>query len=118
MVTLYGIKNCDTVRKARRWLDDHRVEYRFHDLRTDGLSPDLIDHWMQGLEWEQLINRRGTTWRKLPEEQRDNLDTGTAREIMLANPTIIKRPVVDTGSGHHVGFSDDQFTRLFSDHRP
>ena len=114
MITLYGIRNCDTVRKARRWLDDHRVEYRFHDLRNDGLSPDLLDHWIQGLGWEQLVNRRGTTWRKLPEEQRSNLDTGTAREIMLANPTLIKRPVVDTGHGHHVGFSNDQFTHLFS----
>ena len=114
MVTLYGIKNCDTIRNARRWLDDHRVEYRFHDLRTDGLDPDLLDLWIQGLGWEQLVNRRGTTWRNLPEQQRNNLDAGAAREIMLANPAIIKRPVVDTGSTHHVGFSDDRFTRLFS----
>jgi Spx/MgsR family transcriptional regulator len=118
MITLYGIKNCDTVRKARRWLDDRRLEYRFHDLRADGLGPDLIDRWMQSLEWEQLVNRRGTTWRKLPEKQRAGLDAAKAREIMLANPAIIKRPVVDTGSGFHVGFSDERFTRLFSDCRP
>jgi Spx/MgsR family transcriptional regulator len=114
MITLYGIKNCDTVRKARRWLDDHQVEYRFHDLRADGLSPDLLDRWMQDPGWEQLINRRGTTWRKLPEAQRNNIETGTARDIMLANPAIIKRPVVDTGSGRYVGFSADRFTRLFT----
>jgi Spx/MgsR family transcriptional regulator len=114
MVTLYGIKNCDTVRKARRWLDDHQVEYRFHDLRADGLTPDLLDRWLQDPGWEQLINRRGTTWRKLPEKQRNTIEAGTARDIMLANPAIIKRPVVDTGSGRHVGFSADRFTRLFT----
>jgi Spx/MgsR family transcriptional regulator len=113
MITLYGIKNCDTVRKARHWLDDHQVEYRFHDLRTDGLPPDLLDSWLQDPGWEQLINRRSTTWRKLPEAQRNNIGTGTARDIMLANPAIIKRPVVDTGSARHVGFSADRFTRLF-----
>jgi Spx/MgsR family transcriptional regulator len=114
MVTLYGIKNCDTVRKARRWLDDHQVEYRFHDLRADGLTPDLLDRWLQDPGWEQLINRRGTTWRKLPEKQRNTIEAGTARDIMLANPAIIKRPVVDTGSGRYVGFSADRFTRLFT----
>lgn len=114
MVTLYGIKNCDTVRKARRWLDDHQVAYRFHDLRTDGLPPDLLDRWLQDPGWEQLINQRSTTWRKLPEAQRINIGTGTVRDIMLANPAIIKRPVVDTGSGRHVGFSADRFTRLFT----
>ena len=114
MITLYGIKNCDTVRKARRWLDNHQVEYRFHDLRADGLSPDLLDSWMQDPGWEQLINRRGTTWRKLPEKQRNTIEATTARDIMLANPAIIKRPVVDTGSARHIGFSADRFTRLFT----
>jgi len=114
MITLYGISNCDTVRKARRWLDDHQVQYRFHDLRTDGLSPELLDHWIQAIGWEPLLNRRGTTWRKLPDAQRNNLDINLARQIMLAHPAIIKRPVVDTGQGHHVGFSNDRFTRLFS----
>lgn len=114
MITLYGIKNCDAVRKARRWLDNHQVEYRFHDLRADGLSPDLLDSWMQDPGWEQLINRRGTTWRKLPEKQRNTIEAETARDIMLANPAIIKRPVVDTGSARHVGFSADRFTRLFT----
>jgi len=114
MITLYGIKSCDTVRKARRWLDDHQVEYHFHDLRTDGLPPYLLDRWMQDPGWEQLINRRGTTWRKLPAAQRDNIEAGLARDIMLANPAIIKRPVVDTGSARHVGFSADRFTRLFT----
>ena len=114
MITLYGIKSCDTVRKARRWLDDHQVEYHFHDLRADGLSPDLLDRWMQDPGWEQLINRRGTTWRKLPEKQRNTIETGTAKNIMLVNPAIIKRPVVDTGSGRYVGFSADRFTRLFT----
>jgi arsenate reductase len=114
MITLYGIKSCDTVSKARRWLDDHQVGYRFHDLRIDGLPPDLLDRWLLDPGWEQLINRRSTTWRKLPEAQRSNIGAGTARDIMLANPAIIKRPVVDTGSARHVGFSADRFTRLFT----
>lgn len=113
MITLYGIRNCDTVRKARRWLDDRQVEYRFHDLRSDGLDSELLDCWIQDIGWEQLLNRRGTTWRKLPESVRNNIGAESAQELMLANPAIIRRPVVDTGSGRHVGFSDDGFTRLF-----
>ncbi len=113
MITLYGISNCDTVRKARRWLDERQVDYRFHDLRRDGLDPELLDCWIRDMGWEQLLNRRGTTWRKLPESVRNSIGAESAQELMLANPAIIRRPVVDTGSGRHVGFSDDGFTRLF-----
>ena len=113
MITLYGIRNCDTVRKARRWLDDNGVDYSFHDLRSDGLDKKTLLAWERELGWEQLLNRRGTTWRKLPESVRNSIGAESAQELMLANPAIIRRPVVDTGSGRHVGFSDDGFTRLF-----
>jgi arsenate reductase len=114
MVILYGIKNCDTVRKARRWLADHRVEYRFHDLRVDGLNDVLLDAWIGDLGWENLLNRRGTTWRHLPVEAREPLDAARARKLMLAHPAIIKRPLLETGAGRYLGFSDRHYTNLFS----
>ena len=113
MVILYGIKNCDSVRKARRWLAEHRIEYRFHDLRAAGLSEALLDKWIEELGWETLLNQRGTTWRKLPENQRINPGPATARRIMLAHPASIKRPLIDTGTSRHVGFSDAEYTSLF-----
>ena len=114
MVTLYGIRNCDTVRKARRWLDEHRIEYRYHDLRSDGLTPALLDDWIRELGWENLLNRRGTTWRQLPETQRSHLDAATAKAIMLQHPAIIKRPIIDLGAVRSLGFSRGQFAALFS----
>lgn len=102
--TLYGIKNCDTVRKARRWLAEHGIEYRFHDFRTNGLDPDLLRTWVAEIGWEALLNRRGITWRSLPEETRDGLDESGATELMLGEPTLIRRPVLDLGSRRLVGF--------------
>lgn len=114
MVILYGIKNCDTVRKARRWLEEHQVEYRFHDLREDGLTAPMLDAWIRELGWESLLNRRGTTWRQIPEKQRAALDAATARDIMLAHPAIIKRPLIDTGASRHAGFSAEEYTALLA----
>ena len=114
MVILYGIKNCDTVRKARRWLADHHVDYRFHDLRSDGLSDELLDAWIEDLGWESLINRRGTTWRQLPVESREPLDATRARKLMRAHPAIIKRPLLELGPVRYIGFSDTRYTSLFS----
>ena len=88
MVILYGIKNCDTVRKARRWLADHHVDYRFHDLRSDGLSDELLDAWIEDLGWESLINRRGTTWRQLPVESREPLWIADRMEVPSAQPAV------------------------------
>jgi arsenate reductase len=114
MVILYGIKNCDTVRKARRWLADHQVDYRFHDLRSDGLDDQLLDAWIEDLGWENLINRRGTTWRQLPVESREPLDATRARKLMRAHPAIIKRPLLELGPARYLGFSDTHYTSLFS----
>ncbi len=113
MVTVFGIKNCDTVRKARRWLDGHAVEYSFHDVRSDGLSRAQLESWVQTLGWENLLNRRGTTWRKLPEAVRDNINKRVAVKLMLEQPAIIKRPVLDLDNSLHLGFSEETWTNLF-----
>ena len=107
---LYGIKNCDTVKKSRKWLDEHGVDYQFHDFKKDGLQSELLFRWEQAVGWETLLNRRGTTWRKLPEDVRDTIDAQSAHEIMLANPSIIKRPVVENGDDVRVGFNADEWS--------
>lgn len=107
---LYGIKNCDTVKKARKWLDEQGIDYEFHDFKKDGLQSDLLFLWEDAVGWETLLNRRGTTWRKLPEDVRDTIDAQSAHEIMLENPSIIKRPVVENGGDVRVGFSADEWS--------
>jgi arsenate reductase (glutaredoxin) len=107
---LYGIKNCDTVKKARKWLDENGVDYQFHDFKKDGLDDPLLSSWEKALGWEALINRRGTTWRKLPEEVRDTISAQTAHAIMLENPSIIKRPVVESANEVRVGFNADEWS--------
>lgn len=102
---VFGIHNCDTVKKARKWLDEAGIEYQFHDFKKDGLNADTLTRWENSVGWETLVNRRGTTWRKLPEPVRDNIDAQTAHEIMLKNPSIIKRPVVERGDNISVGFN-------------
>lgn len=110
---LYGIKNCDTVKKARKWLDESGVSYEFHDFKKDGLSTELLEHWEQSVGWETLINRRGTTWRKLPDEVRDTMNARSAHDVMLENPSIIKRPVVEQNSDVLVGFNADEWAKRF-----
>lgn len=105
MITLYGIANCDTVKKARRWLDDAGIDHRFHDVRADGLTRDVVQAWIDELGWEPLVNTRGTTWRRLPEQERAALDRDAAAALMLAHPTVIKRPVWDLGDHRRVGFA-------------
>ena len=113
MVILFGIGNCDTIRKARRWLDGHAIEYRFHDVRTDGLSRVQLENWVQALGWENLINRRGTTWRKLPASVRDRIDRRTAIKLMLEQPAMIRRPLLDLDDTLHLGFSEAAYNDLF-----
>lgn len=95
-ITLYGISNCDTMKKARRWLDEQGLEYRFHDYRKEGVPEERLQHWISTLGWETVINRRGTTWRKLPEEVRDDMDAVQAVSVAQQNPSIIKRPILET----------------------
>ena len=113
MITLYGIPNCDTVKKARRWLDERGVAYVFHDYKKQGLDETRLRAWVDELGWETLLNRRGTTWRKLPESVREGLDREGAIRAMLENPSLIRRPVLDTGAVRQVGFSETQYQELF-----
>lgn len=115
MTTLYGIKNCDTVKKARKWLEANQIAYRFHDLRSDGLARERLEAWSHHLGWETLLNRRGTTWRQLSPEQRDGINEVQALALMLEHPTLIKRPLLELESGEiHCGFSDGQYHEIFS----
>ncbi len=114
MTTLYGIKNCDTVKKAKTWLESHQVDFTFHDFRVDGLSEKAVKAWIQELGLEVLINKRSTTWKGLDEASKDGLNERTALELILAQPTLIKRPLLDTGSERLVGFKADTYSSLFS----
>lgn len=114
-VTLYGIPNCDTVKKARRWLDDAGVAYHFHDFRKDGLDAPLLQGWIDELGWEKLLNKAGTTFRKLPEDQKTGLDAAKAKALMLDQPAMIKRPVLDAKGARSVGFSAEGWLARFGD---
>lgn len=113
-VTLYGIPNCDTVKKARRWLDAAGVAYHFHDLRKDGLEADRLQRWIDELGWEKLLNKSGTTFRRLAEEERQGLDAAAAKALMLAGPAMIRRPVVEADAGVSVGFSPEDWQIRFA----
>jgi Spx/MgsR family transcriptional regulator len=105
MITIFGIKNCDTIKKALKWFAERGADYQFHDFRKDGLERALLEGWVQELGVEVLLNKRGTTWRKLPEEQKENLSEKQVIDLLLAYPAMIKRPVFDFGHMRRVGFS-------------
>lgn len=109
MITLYGIKNCDTVKKARTWLDQHNISYRFHDFRTDGLDNELLTQLEQQAGWENLLNKRSTSWRQLTDQQKDNIDKNSALQLMLEIPTLIKRPVLKIDTDLLIGFKADTY---------
>jgi Spx/MgsR family transcriptional regulator len=113
-VTIYGIKNCDTMKKAFAWLDAHGVAYRFHDYRKDGVARGDLERWCAALGWDKVLNRAGTTFRKLPEEVRAGVaDADAAIALMLAQPSMIKRPLLDRDGGLEVGFKPDSYTAIF-----
>jgi len=114
MTILYGIANCDTVKSARKWLEKNEIEYSFHDFKTDGITEELLSAWVKHLGWETLLNRRSTTWRNLPDQQKINLDETKAIAIMKKQPSIIKRPVVDHDGRAHAGFSEAYYKHLFN----
>ena len=116
MVTLYGIKNCDTVKKARKWLDLHGVDYAFHDFREDGLERDQVTTWIAELGWETLVNRRSTSWKALDPATREQMDEVAALQAIMAQPTLIKRPLLDIGHERHVGFSAASYASIFNQH--
>ena len=104
MVTVYGIKNCDTCRKALKWLDAAGIEHRFHDYRKDKLDEGLLSAWVEEAGWEKLLNRRGTTWRNLSDAEKDGVDKAKAVFLMRQYPILIKRPVFEFAGGVLVGF--------------
>lgn len=106
---LYGIRNCDTMKKARSWLDAHRVDYGFHDYKTAGIDREHLQRWCDELGWETLLNRAGTTFRKLPDADKQELDVRKAIKLMLAHPSLIKRPVLDLGRQLLVGFKPETY---------
>jgi arsenate reductase len=114
-ITIYGIRNCDTMKKARGWLDGHGVEYAFHDYKAAGIDRRRLEQWAKTVGWEMLLNRAGTTFRKLPEEDKQGLDAAKAIALMLAEPTMIKRPVLDLGGGKLlVGFKPETYGAAFA----
>lgn len=114
-IHLYGIPNCDTVRKARKWLDAGGLDYVFHDYKKEGANPDKLARWADAVGWEVLLNRRGTTFRKLDEADKADLDRGKAIAIMLSHPSCIKRPVVEHEDGQRVlvGFNTSEWENAF-----
>jgi arsenate reductase len=113
MIALYGIKNCDTMKKARAWLDAHGVAYAFHDYKAEGIDKTRLEKWVKALGWEILLNRAGTTFRKLPEADKENLTEKKAIALMLAQPSMIKRPVLENGARLTVGFKPDDYAKVF-----
>ena len=112
-VTIYGIKNCDTMKKARAWLDASGVAYTFHDYKTGGIERGMLEAWVREVGWETLLNRAGTTFRKLAEHDKNGLTERKAVTLMLDQPSMIKRPVLDVGGKVLVGFKPDLYERAF-----
>lgn len=115
--TLYGIKNCDTIKKARRWLEASHIDYRFHDYRADGLEAELLQAFIAELGWESLLNTRGTTWRKLDESVRESITSAeTAAALMTEMPAIIKRPLLCApGKPMLLGFNESSYAKFFNE---
>ena len=112
-VTIYGIKNCDTMKKARAWLDGRGVAYAFHDYKVAGIDRATLEDWAREVGWEALLNRAGTTFRKLPDKERENITEKKAIALMLAQPSMVKRPVLEAGGKLLVGFKPEQYGKLF-----
>lgn len=109
---MYGIKNCDTIKKARTWLEERGIEYHFHDYKAEGIDRKILEDWCAEHGWEIVLNRSGTTFRTLPEAERENLTEKKAVALMLAQPSMIKRPVLDTGRKRLVGFKPDLYATI------
>lgn len=112
MITVYGIRNCDTVRKARAWLDAQGLEYRFHDYKKEGVPADRLDEWLERFGWEKVINRRGTSWRRLPDGEREAMTIERASEAARVNPSLIKRPIVEHDGDTLIGFDADNWQEV------
>jgi Spx/MgsR family transcriptional regulator len=114
MIKIYGIPNCDTMKKARRWLEANGIDYDFHDYKKLGVPEKNLKNWVNQTGWETILNKRGTTWRKLDDEVKGNIDEAAAIQVMLNNPSIIKRPVLESGKLLLIGFNEDQYKQLIA----
>ena len=110
MLTVYGIKSCDTCRRAKKFLEKRNIDFRFHDLREDGLDIQMLERWSARIDWERLLNRKSLTWRKIPEADRGDMTKDRAFATMLQHPTLVKRPVLEHRAFFAVGFSEKRFT--------
>jgi arsenate reductase len=110
-ITIYGIKNCDTMKKARAWLDDHGVAYDFHDYKSQGIAKEKLKAWSDEVGWETLLNRAGTTFKKLPDDEKEGLNEKKALALMVAQPSMIKRPVLDLSGKRVVGFKPEVYAK-------
>jgi arsenate reductase len=114
LITVYGIKNCDTIKKARNWLADNGIEYRFHDFRADGIDAATIELWIAQAGWETVLNRRGTTWRKLEPSIQEATNKDNVAALLVEHPAMIKRPVLDVDGLITVGFKADHYQTIFN----
>ena len=113
-VTLYGLASCDTTREARKWLDAAKIAYRFHDVRAEGLTKAEVEGWVKQVGWESVVNKASTTWRELPEKEKAGVDGKGAVALLLAHPTLVKRPVLERGEELMLGFKPATYETLFS----
>ncbi len=114
MTTLYGIPNCDTIKKARRWLAEHKIDYEFHDYKKQGIDEILLRQWCQSKGWENVLNKRGTTWRKLADADKKNINETQAIKLLIQNTSMIKRPILQGKQGLLIGFNAETYKQFFS----
>ncbi|WP_114765201.1 ArsC family reductase [Vibrio rhodolitus] len=113
-ITMYGIPNCDTIKKAKKWLDAENIGYEFHDYRKQGIDENLVNAFCQALGWENVLNKRGTTYRQLSQEQKDTLNQETVIALLIEQPAMIKRPILLVDNQYHIGFKADQYAAIFA----
>jgi arsenate reductase len=116
MLTVYGIKSCDTCRKARKYFAENEIDFRFHDVRDDGLDIQMLERWAGRIDWAKLLNKQSLTWRKIPEVDRNSITKSKAFALMIENPTLVKRPVLESEKFIAVGFSEKRFSDFLANH--
>ncbi|ATC98493.1 MAG: ArsC family reductase [Pseudoalteromonas spongiae] len=114
MIKLFGIPNCDTIKKAKKWLEQNNIEYTFHDYRKDGVNSEMVNNFCQQLDWQQVLNKRGTTYRQLDDATKENLNAESAVALLVEQPAMIKRPILEKNGEFHLGFKADQYQSIFS----
>ena len=111
---IYGISNCDTVKKAKNWLDKHNIDYQFHDFRKQGLDKKTIDGWLKTVAWDKILNKRSTSWRNLDASIQQTINESNVVDLLIDNPTLIKRPVMDVNDTIIIGFNSDTYIGIFN----